>query len=391
MNQAKALIKQIYHFDIHQVSDQIPKPVVSILIGISLLVPPLIIMGGFFISMPELNNFKYAFAGFSKSEALPIEGSKTLLLVLLGLIFFRFFLNAILAPIDLVVRAKREKKPIAWEDCFVFSLASVVIALAGLLIIDAPVAEWLRSLVLGLFSFLDNINPIISMPFLLVAVLVYFFDDIFFYIGHRLSHNVRFMWKLGHMQHHRPTNLTTATQTGDFTAFFLNGGGGSFVTSIIGKTFFFKLFSDVDTSTAIWGAMLVAVFNVINHTMSHSYSTYFLFSKYKPLAWLEQVFVTGRIHYVHHSKLPEHNVAAGCNFAAQFTFIDRIMGTYAKPSHEIPPTGLFHEPIPPGNPIKFALDQWIKMGRELYFNSPKHWPKILFADPSYEPPIPAYS
>src|SRR5690606_16514153 len=221
------------------------------------------------------------------------------------------------------------------------------------------------------------------------VLVMYVLDDVFFYIGHRLAHNVRVIWKLGHMQHHRPTYLTSATSASDFGAFFLNGGGGSFVTAIIGKAVFFKLLSTADTSHALIAAFMIAILKIINHTVSHSYSAYLVFSKYKWLALLERFFVTGRIHYVHHSKLPEHNVASGCNFAAQFVWIDKLMGTYAAPSQQIPPTGLFHEINPPGNPIKFALDQWIKLGRELYLNHPKYWLKILFADPSYTPPNPA--
>ena len=381
-------LNRVYHFDIYEFSKTVPPKQARLFAALALLLPPIGIFAGWAYSLPSLDQFTFSFTVFSASPALAVEGEKSLLMLLAAIMLFSYVLLAILAPIDLWVRSRHEQKPIAWEDCFVFALAAVFILLLGKLFIETPVATWLIALFSFLFSALDNINPITSVPFVVLVLLVYIFDDIFFYIGHRLAHNVRVIWKLGHMQHHRATNMTSASVSGDFSAFFLNGGGGSFVTAIVGKSLFFKMLSDTDASSALGAAFLITFLKIINHTVSHSYSAYLLFSKYKMLAMLESFFVTGRIHYVHHSKLAEHNVASGCNFAAQFTWLDKIMGTYAKPTEKIPPTGLFHEKMAPGNPLKFALDQWIKFGRELYQNSPRYWLKIFFADPSYEPPNP---
>lgn len=383
-------ILNIYHFDIFNYSDKLSLQAKRFFIVLSLLLPPIMILLGFLVIGPDLNNFSYTFANFSESPEISIEGSRGAIILLFGLMFAHQIVSAALAPIDLLVRARHENKPVAWEDCFVFSIASALIGMTAVLSLITPIGNWLVGMVTLFLNAFNNIEPIVTLPFIWLAIIIYILDDVFFYIGHRCAHNIRVIWKLGHLQHHRPTNLTSATSVGDSPAFFLDGGAGSFVTNIFGKAIFFKLFSEVDTSSALGAAFLIASLKIINHTVSHSYSAYLLFSKYKLLAMLERVFVTGRIHYVHHSKLPQHNIASGCNFAAQFVWIDKFLGTYAEPTHEIPATGLFHEPMPPGNPIKFAFDQWIKLGRELYFNSPKYWLKILFADPSYEPPNPAY-
>ncbi len=388
-NKLNKAVHTLYHFDIYEASSKLRPVHIRLAILLSLALPPTGLLIFFFASDSLLSDHTYSFTNFASSPRVALEGSQTLLMLMIGMVLFHQLLNAALAPIDLWVRSKHENKPIAWEDCFVFSLASGLIGATGIVLINTPLANWLVELTDHLLTLFNTLEPITTIPFVYLVLLVYVLDDVFFYIGHRLAHNVRVIWKLGHMQHHRPPRLTSATSCADYPLFFLDGGGGSFVSNILGKAVFFKLFSEVNAEQALSAALIIASLRIINHSVSHSYAAYLLFSKNKYLAWLENFFVTGRIHYTHHSKWPEHNVASGCNFAAQFVWLDKLMGTYAKPSHAIPETGLFHETRPPGNPIKVALDQWIKLGRELYFNSPKYWLKILFGDPSYEPPVPA--
>ena len=89
--------------------------------------------------------------------------------------------------------------------------------------------------------------------------------------------------------------------------------------------------------------------------------------------------------------LPEHNLAHGCNFAATFSVWDKLFGTFARAPHEVPPTGLFHDEDPPGNPWKFAYAEWVKLLLELKRNRAQHWGMILFGPADYEPPISGYS
>jgi sterol desaturase/sphingolipid hydroxylase (fatty acid hydroxylase superfamily) len=50
--------------------------------------------------------------------------------------------------------------------------------------------------------------------------------------------------------------------------------------------------------------------------------------------WLEMIFVTPRMHHIHHSKDPRHY---GSNFGAVFSFWDRLFGTYFNPDQVTAP------------------------------------------------------
>src|SRR5690606_34520064 len=114
-------------------------------IWFSLLVPPIGILVAFFIKNPvNPNQFSYPLTSFSQSPEFVIEAEPLLLGIFTGLVLLKVAINMLLSPLDLLLRAKRENKAVAWEDCFIFSLASVVIGLvSGVFFLEAPLREFL--------------------------------------------------------------------------------------------------------------------------------------------------------------------------------------------------------------------------------------------------------
>lgn len=299
--------------------------------------------------------------------------------------------EVLLSLLDVWVYQKSTRQEYPWEDVVVYKLGSGLVIASCALVFYPDVGGLLVTLFRHLFSTLASIGRTwglgLRIPFVLLVALALVLDDLFFYVGHRLSHRVRLMWKLGHVNHHRTQRLNRLTASPDFQLFFLNGSRGSFVTQVIGRAFFFVLIGDVTPDQAVGGASLATVVRFLSASTAHSLSCYVLFARHPWLALLEHLFVIGRVHYVHHSSLPQHDVAHGCNFAATFSFWDKLFGTFVPAPVDVPATGLFHESESVGNPWKFAFVEWVTMFLELKRNSPRHWGKILFGPAEYEPPI----
>lgn len=297
-----------------------------------------------------------------------------------------------LSLLDVLVYKRVTNEEYPWEDVIVYKLGSLFIVAFSAIFFYPDAGGFVAGLMQDLFQALAHVGRSrglgLPLPFVLIVAFSLLLDDLFFYIGHRISHNVRFIWKLGHVNHHRTLRLNRLTVAPDFQFFFLNGSRGSFVTQVIGRAFFMVLIGNITPDQALGGAVLVTVVRFLSASTSHSLSCYVLFAKWRCLSLLEEVFVIGRVHYVHHSSLPEHNVANGCNFAATFSFWDKLFGTFVRAPEQVPPTGLFFDDDPPGNPWKFAFAEWLKLGLELRRNKPRHWAKILLGPADYEPPVP---
>lgn len=299
--------------------------------------------------------------------------------------------EVLLSLLDIWVYQRTTRQEYPWEDVIVYKLGSALVIASGALVLYPNLGEALVALLRNLFASLSSVGRTwglgLRLPFVLLVTFALLLDDLFFYVGHRLSHRVRLMWKLGHVNHHRTQRLNRLTASPDFQLFFLNGSRGSFVTQVIGRAFFFAVLGHVTPEQAVGGATLTTVIRFLSASTAHSLSCYVLFARHRWLALLEHVLVIGRVHYVHHSSLPQHDVAHGCNFAATFSFWDKLFGTFVPAPVEVPPTGLFHERETVGNPWKFAFVEWVTMFLELKRNPPRHWGMILFGPAEYEPPV----
>jgi sterol desaturase/sphingolipid hydroxylase (fatty acid hydroxylase superfamily) len=130
-------------------------------------------------------------------------------------------------------------------------------------------------------------------------------SDFAMYWTHRLIHT-RLLWRV-HRWHHAPRYL-----------YWLAGGRVSFLQGIIYTipTLTFLIFNV--PPTLIGGYILFGA--VLNHWMHANLRL--------KSPWLEAIFVTPRIHHIHHSRDPRHY---GRNFGSLLSIWDRMFGTFVDP------------------------------------------------------------
>nr|WP_274602045.1 sterol desaturase family protein [Pseudoalteromonas sp. S16_S37] len=231
-------------------------------------------------------------------------------------------------------------------------------------------------------SLLQSVPTLINCNGALAFLLAALIGDFCFYWAHRIMHNVRIFWNLGHIYHHRNENLTQLTHGVEPRFFLLNAQG---ISSLLFLPIIAKLFTN-DFSDAGYFLVPMALINLWVDP-SHSVALYALENKFKPLRLMRLVFMTTGVHYTHHSKDPAHNKRTGFNFGARLTLWDRLFGTYVEPADYIPESGLFCSKTDYClNPVRFLLLPYIRFIDEFRLNSIKYWPKILFGSVFWSPP-----
>ncbi|KAJ3092518.1 hypothetical protein HK102_006295 [Quaeritorhiza haematococci] len=162
------------------------------------------------------------------------------------------------------------------------------------------------------------------LSLLLFHYIIFFLQDTWYYFGHRFMHKNKFFWKWVHGHHHEKKNINTfSTGYAAFVENLILVGPVLLLTALIMDTF--------------WTEFNHAVFN---------------------LAWLSQftIFILGhsgmRMHLVLHfpwvlaglqrvfgsySQIPEdhemHHIYVMSNFSLNFTFWDKLFGTYKPIEH----------------------------------------------------------
>jgi sterol desaturase/sphingolipid hydroxylase (fatty acid hydroxylase superfamily) len=302
---------------------------------------------------------------------------------LLAIALFRFLFLIGVGVADIVFHKKVTGKPFAWRGMINTSLANIMMWGFGFLFIGfSPSFEQFMN---KYVQWLNEVPHIIDINGPLAVILACLIGDFCFYWSHRLTHNMRLLWNLGHINHHRHENLTQFHFAAEPDVLALKASKG---VALFMLPFLSALFT-TDFSGAGWFLVVMLVIDIWIDP-SHSPALYRLEQKYKFFRSLRLVFVTVGVHYTHHSKEPRHNKKTGCNFAARFTIWDRIFGTYVEPDEKIPETGLFGSHVDYCyNPIRFLLLPYVRFYRELKLNAYKHWPKILFGSVFYSPPVKA--
>lgn len=153
-----------------------------------------------------------------------------------------------------------------------------------------------------------------ALPFWLNVLIGMVLADIGGYWGHRMSHQIPFLWRF-HAVHHSAEHMD----------FLVNTRGHPLdmvvtrISSLIPITFL-GLGSGGDRST--WVAVVATVIGVLVAFFVHANLQW-------RFGWLEKVFSTPIFHHWHHgdADLPNRN------FAATFAFTDRLFGTYFVPGH----------------------------------------------------------
>jgi sterol desaturase/sphingolipid hydroxylase (fatty acid hydroxylase superfamily) len=171
-------------------------------------------------------------------------------------------------------------------------------------------------------------------------VVLFFAEDLAYYIFHRVSHESRFFWA-SHVIHHSSQyyNLGTAlrqTWTGSFTSWIF------------------------------WIWLPIIGFHPMMIMMMQSVSLIYQFWIHTELIrrlprWVEYVFNTPSHHRVHHASNSRY---LDRNHAGVLIIWDRMFGTFEPEVDEEPPVYGLTKNITTYNPFKIAFHEWVDMFRD---------------------------
>ena len=177
-----------------------------------------------------------------------------------------------------------------------------------------------------------------AMPIWLLWVLTFILIDLVFYIYHRMSHRVRFLWTV-HMSHHSSEEM-------NFAVSFQQAWFGP-----ISKIPFFMVLPvlGLDPLMIAVAGVVSTLWGVVGHTQ--------IIGKLGPLEW---VFNTPSHHRVHHGSNPEY---IDKNYGNLFIIWDRIFGTF-EPENKPVEYGLVNN-VNTFNPIKITFMGWEKLFKDI--------------------------
>jgi sterol desaturase/sphingolipid hydroxylase (fatty acid hydroxylase superfamily) len=151
-----------------------------------------------------------------------------------------------------------------------------------------------------------------------------FLGDFSYYWWHRAQHKIPFLWEM-HKLHHSDENLNATTI---YRSHFLEPAGQALVRGLtIGLIF--------DTTDVPQTALAIVAGGLLPGLWD-----YFIHANVRidALHRLMPLFSVPQFHWIHHSRLPEHQDK---NFAIWLPMYDIAFGSYYKPRiDEYPPTGL---------------------------------------------------
>ena len=176
------------------------------------------------------------------------------------------------------------------------------------------------------FIDLSQIIPIWAM-----WVLTFILIDLVFYIYHRMSHRVRFLWAI-HMSHHSSEEM-------NFAVSFRQAWLGP-----VSKIPFFMTLPliGLDPTIIAIAGVVSTLWGIIGHTQ--------IINKLGPLEW---VFNTPSHHRVHHGSNEQY---IDKNYGNLFIVWDRIFGTF-EPEKETVRFGLVKN-VNTFNPVKITFMGW---------------------------------
>lgn len=307
--------------------------------------------------------------------------SPSLAEVLVWIAIGRSLFAILCAWLDMVFHKKITGRPFDWESMINVALVNGVFSFAALFaVLNQPIRDWLAHY----DALVAQVPTLVDLNGSVALVMAMLIGDFCFYWSHRLCHETRCFWNLGHISHHRNRNLTQMTCAIEPGWLPLQAAGG---LALLLLPVMSKLFTSDIRDAGVALAVLMVIDALVDP--SHSIFMYWIESKSRVLRALRSVFVTVGVHYMHHSNEVTGPHGTGVNFGARLTIWDRVFGTYAEPPKELPRTGLFDpEADLCVNPLRYVLQPFVRMGLELRSNKLSDWPFILFGSTDYEPPNP---
>ena len=228
----------------------------------------------------------------------------------------------------------------------------------GLLSGNIIVAFAIKGMVLAFHIFLyqfrvfDFVNQI---PIWALWIITFISIDLVFYVYHRMSHRIRFLWAI-HLSHHSSEEM-------NFAVSFRQAWFGP-----ISKIPFFMVLPllGFDPTIIAVAGVISTLWGIVGHTQ--------VIGKLGPLEW---IFNTPSHHRVHHGSNKQY---IDKNYGNLLIIWDRMFGTF-EPEQEEVKFGLVNN-VNTFNPVKVTFMAWVSMINELkQKNSLSEVIKVIFGPP----------
>ncbi len=228
----------------------------------------------------------------------------------------------------------------------------------GLLLGNIIVAFAIKGIVLAFhihlyqFRVFDFVNEI---PIWVLWIMTFISIDLVFYVYHRMSHRIRFLWAI-HLSHHSSEEM-------NFAVSFRQAWFGP-----ISKIPFFMVLPllGFDPTIIAVAGVISTLWGIVGHTQ--------VIGKLGPLEW---IFNTPSHHRVHHGSNKQY---IDKNYGNLLIIWDRMFGTF-EPEQEEVKFGLVNN-VNTFNPVKVTFMAWVSMIKELkQKNSLSEVIKVIFGPP----------
>jgi sterol desaturase/sphingolipid hydroxylase (fatty acid hydroxylase superfamily) len=162
-------------------------------------------------------------------------------------------------------------------------------------------------------------------------------QDLLYYVFHRCSHRVRWLWA-AHVVHHSSELLNLSTAFRQSLMYPIAGMWAFWVPlAVLG----------FPPKQIVAIVLINLAFQFFVHTQAIG-----------RLGWLEYVFNTPSIHRVHHARNPRY---IDRNYAGVLVIWDRLFGSYVDEDPDEPPVYGTVEPLCSDNPLKATFHEWGSM------------------------------
>ena len=228
----------------------------------------------------------------------------------------------------------------------------------GLLLGNIIVAFAIKGIVLAFHIYLyqfrvfDFVNEI---PIWALWIITFISIDLVFYVYHRMSHRIRFLWAI-HLSHHSSEEM-------NFAVSFRQAWFGP-----ISKIPFFMILPllGFDPTIIAVAGVISTLWGIVGHTQ--------VIGKLGPLEW---IFNTPSHHRVHHGSNKQY---IDKNYGNLLIIWDRMFGTF-EPEQEEVKFGLVNN-VNTFNPVKVTFIAWMSMIKDLkQKNSFFEAIKVIFGPP----------
>jgi len=222
---------------------------------------------------------------------------------------------------------------------------------------------WLAILPVYAF-FYDNYRVHTWHASWLSFALLFVAQDLLYYMFHRCSHRVRWLWA-AHVVHHSSERM-------NFSTAFRQ----SLMYPVAGMWLFW-----IPLAVLGFPPKQIVAIVLINLGFQFFVHTQAIGKFGGKFAWIEYVFNTPSIHRVHHARNDRY---IDRNYAGVLVIWDRLFGSYVDEDLREPPVYGIVEPLRTYNPLKATFHEWASMARD--FASARSVPdklRALFAPPAW--------